>query len=438
MPLLPVALRRHPYAVLGALAREPGAMLLDLPDPEHPVTLLGCRPVAEARIEATDAAPLARLAAFVAETPAIDASLPFPLAGGVVACLSYELGERIAARPLHRPVAGPLAVLRRYDPLLVYDHRRSQYTLVASDAARTRVRWLERLSAAPPRSDDTLAAGPLTAALDADRYRAAVRRILDYVVAGDCYQVNLTQPFTAPLRGPAWALFARLAAAHPMPYGAYLDVGDRQIVCNSPELLLRRRGRRVETRPIKGTRPRGDGAAADAALAAELRRDPKEQAEHVMIVDLERNDLGRVCTPGSVRVDAFASVESHPTLHHLVSTVRGTLHDDVDLAELLAAVFPGGSITGAPKQRAMEIIAELEPSPRDVYTGALGVLHPAGDLELALPIRTAVVANAQVRWHAGGGIVADSDPDRELAEAWLKTAALRLALDERGARCSSG
>src|SRR5262249_11607102 len=182
--------------------------------------------------------------------------------------------------------------------------------------------------------------------------------------------------------------------------------------------------------------------ARDGALAAALRGDAKERAEHVMIVDLERNDLGRVCVGGSVVVDGLARLESHPTVHHLVSDVRGTLRDGIDLAALLGAVLPGGSITGAPKVRAMEIIAELEAEPRGVYTGALGLIDPRGDLELGLPIRTAVVAGGRARWHAGGGIVADADPGGELAEAWLKTAAMRLALGERLQpeleRCSSG
>src|SRR5438477_129739 len=189
-------------------------------------------------------------------------------------------------------------------------------------------------------------------------------------------------------------------------------------------------------------RPRGDGRARDAALAAELEADAKERAEHVMIVDLERNDLGRVAAIGSVAVEAYARVESHPTVHHLVSSVVGRVRPDVGLAQLLRATFPGGSITGAPKVRAMEIIRELEPVPRGAYTGAFGLFHPSGDLELGLAIRTAVVSNGVVRYHAGGGIVADSDPERELAEAWLKTAALRLALGEAARpeleRCSSG
>jgi len=442
MPLVPLALRRDPLEVLACLASEPGALLLEVPDPERPVTLIGCRPVAELALHPGDRDPLAALGRFVAETPVADPALPFPLAGGVVACLSYELGVEVAPRRIPHWNTGALAVLRRYDPLLVYDQRRAQYALLALEPAAARARWLERLSGAAPHVEGVLGAAPLAAAMSTACYHAAVRRILAYLAAGDCYQVNLTQPFTAPLAGPAWALFTRLARLHPVPYSAYLDLGDAIVAANSPELLLRRRGTRVTTRPIKGTRPRGQDAAHDAALAAELRRDEKERAEHVMIVDLERNDLGRVCVSGSVEVNGLARLESHPTVHHLVSEVCGTLRGDTDLAALLAATFPGGSITGAPKVRAMEIIAELEAEPRGVYTGALGLLHPTGDLELGLPIRTAVVADGCARWHAGGGIVADSDPERELAEAWLKTAAIRLALGERVQaeleRCSSG
>jgi para-aminobenzoate synthetase component 1 len=443
VPLLPLALRRDPLDVLAALAGEPGAMLLDVPDPERPVTLIGCRPVDELRIMAGDPAPLARLERFVAASPASE--LPFPLGGGVVACLTYELGTAIAPRPLPARSTGPLAVLRRYDPLVVHDRARRQYALLTADPARARAPWLDRLAAPVPGPNSLIEGplgGPLAAGVAPAAHRAAVEHILRLLAAGDCYQVNLTLPFTAPLAAPAWALFARLARRHPVAYGAYLDLGDAQIVCNSPELLLRVRGRDVLTRPIKGTRPRGADAVRDAALAAELRRDAKERAEHVMIVDLERNDLGRVCTPGSVHVPRFAALESHATVHHLVSDVAGTLRTGVGPAELLAAVFPGGSITGAPKQRAMEVIAALEPEPRGVYCGALGLLAPGGDCELALPIRTGTVANGTVRWHAGGGIVADSDPEREHAEAWLKTAALRLALGDADVaaldRCSSG
>ena len=449
MRVVPLALRRDPLEVLASLAAEPGAFLLEVPDPTQPVTLLGCAPRAQLRIlpdgrverdgrrEASD--PLAAVERFVAEGP----PLPFPY-GGAVGYLAYELGRFTAPSRdgAARAPDVPLVVISHYDPVLVHDRSRGQYALACAEPASARVPWLERLAAPAPAWEGPIATGPLAPLLPRERYLAAVRRILDYLAAGDAYQVNLTQPYAAPLAAPAWALFAALARRHPVPHGAYLDVGDACLLANSPELFLRRRGERVETRPIKGTRPRAAGRARDAALAAELVADAKERAEHVMIVDLERNDLGRVAEIGSVAVEAYARLESHPTVHHLVSSVVGRVRPDVGLADLLRATFPGGSITGAPKARAMDIIRELEPVPRGAYTGAFGLFHPSGDLELGLAIRTALVAGGVVRYHAGGGIVADSDPERELAEAWLKTAALRLALGENARpeleRCSSG
>jgi len=444
MSVVPVTLRRDPLDVLASLAREPGAFLLEIPDETRPFVLLGCSPVAELCLaESTPGDCLSRIERFVAETPLADPMLPFPLRGGVVGCLGYELG-----RVIEPPRDGftprgelPLAILRRYDPIVAYDRSRRQYALLCADPGAARAPWLERLAAPVPAWDGPLG-GPLVPLLPPARYRESVERILEYLAAGDVYQVNLTQPFTAPLIAPAWILAARFAGQHPVPYGAYLDLGSAQLVANSPELFLRRRGRRVETRPIKGTRPRGDGPSHDLALAAELLHDPKERAEHVMIVDLERNDLGRVCEVGTVVVERYAAVESHPTVHHLVSTISGRLRSDVGLADLLRATFPGGSITGAPKVRAMEIICELEAWSRGPYTGAFGLFDPRGDLELGLAIRTAIVSGGVVHYHAGGGIVADSDAGRESAEAWLKTAALRRALGEEPrpglVPCSSG
>jgi para-aminobenzoate synthetase component 1 len=439
MRVVPLALRRDPTEVLASLADEPGAFLLDVPDAVEPVTLVGCAPAAELCVHAaTEGDALAAIERFVDGVPR---DAPFPYAG-VIGWLAYEFGRftEPPRRSAPRRPAVPLAVLRRYDALLVFDRNRAQWALASRTSSRAP--WLERLAAPPPVWSGPLARAPLAPVVPRERMLAALARIREYLVAGDVYQVNLTQPFAAPLAAPAWALLAALARRHPAPYSAYLDLGDTQIVANSPELFLRRRGRSIETRPIKGTRPRAAARARDAGLAAELVADAKERAEHVMIVDLERNDLGRVCETGSIRVAPFARVESHPTVHHLVSTVSGCLRPDAGLAALLRATFPGGSITGAPKVRAMEIIAELEGHARGAYTGAFGIFHPAGDLELGLAIRTAVVDHGTVRWDAGGGIVADSDPERELAEAWLKTAALRVALgeDERAPleQCSSG
>jgi para-aminobenzoate synthetase component 1 len=441
MALVSLALRRDPADVLAALAGEPGACLLAVPDPVRPVTIVGCRPAGELRLADTASDPLGDAAAFVAASVPLEPGLPFPLGAGVVGYLAYEAGRGTAPRARRHACPVPLAVLRRYDPLLVFDQTARQWSVLASDPARARSPWLERLTD-PPAIPDVPRAGTLAAGWSARRHRAAVERILEYLAAGDAYQVNLTQPFTAPFAAPAWTLHARLARTHPAPYGAYLDCGDFQIVANSPELLLRRRGERLETRPIKGTRPRGRDPVSDAAEAQALLASAKDRAEHVMIVDLERNDLGRVCAPGSVVVDGLLALESQPTVHHLVSTVRGRLASGVDTATVLRAVFPGGSITGAPKVRAMEIIAELEDGARGVYTGALGLFDPRGDCELALPIRTAVVRGGLVTYHAGGGIVADSTPESELAECWLKTAALRHALESASdlpvAQCSSG
>jgi len=453
MRVVPLALRRDPLQVLAALAAEPGAFLVSVPDPARPLVLLGCRPRIVLRIEADgtaarsdgvrcDTDPLAAIEAFVRESGS-PAAAPFPLGGGAVGFLGYELGSRAHGVAAPRGTL-PLAMLAHHDPILAWDVARQQYALVCRDADGARAAWLERLAApAPPHGDGPVARGPLAAVVAPEHYRGSVRRILDYLAAGDAYQVNLTQPFAAPLAAPAARLFTELAARHPVPHAAYLDLGDAQLVANSPELFLRRRGTRVETHPIKGTRPRGDTPARDAALAAELLRDPKERAEHVMIVDLERNDLGRVAEVGSVRVEKHAKLESHPTVHHLVSRVSARVRPEVGLADLLRATFPGGSITGAPKRRAMEIIAELEATPRGPYTGAFGFFAANGDLELGLAIRTAVVRDATVRWGAGGGIVAESDPERELAECWLKTAALRRALGEDAdappvSQCSSG
>jgi para-aminobenzoate synthetase component 1 len=269
---------------------------------------------------------------------------------------------------------------------------------------------------APPRL------GALVAPDDGERgaaYLARVARIREYLHAGDVYQVNLARRLVASVLAPgdALAIHRALAAASPA------------IVSSSPErFLARAAGGRIETRPIKGTRPRGATPAADAAAAADLRAAAKDAAEHLMIVDLERNDLGRVAVTGSVQVDALAYVVELPTVHHLVSRVSAALRPDVGLAALLRATFPGGSITGAPKVRAMQIIAELEPAARGPYCGAIGWFGAGGALDLSIAIRIAVLAGGALTLHVGGGIVADSDPQAELDETEAKAAGWRRAL----------
>ncbi len=271
--------------------------------------------------------------------------------------------------------------------------------------------------------------GPEGSTFDRAAYLAAVRRAIDHVEAGEIYQVNLSQRFHARRDLDAAEIQRRLEAASPSPYSMRFECGNRAVVSSSPELFLRVEGRRVVTRPIKGTRRRGRDAAEDAALAAELLASPKDDAELAMIIDLERNDLGRVCETGSIRVAEPKVLESHPTVHHLVATVEGRLRPGVGPVDLLAATFPGGSITGAPKIRAMQVIDELEPTRRGAYTGALGRISGDGTVELAVGIRLVEKHGPDLWFQAGGGIVADSDPAREYEETLVKAAAIARALE---------
>jgi para-aminobenzoate synthetase component 1 len=265
-----------------------------------------------------------------------------------------------------------------------------------------------------------------------DGHRERVERVLEYIRAGDVYQVNLARALVAPIHtdGDALALYQALDEVAAAPYAGLLETDAVRVVSGSPECFLSRAAgdRRIATRPIKGTRPRTGDPAGDRAAALALEADPKDAAEHVMIVDLERNDLGRVAVTGSVRVDRFGYLVELPHLYHKVSTVSAELRPGTGLAELLRATFPGGSITGAPKIRAMQIIDELEPARRGPYCGALGYLGAGGALELAISIRIAVLAGDELRIHVGGGIVADSDPAAELAETEDKAAGWRRAL----------
>ncbi|TAK59333.1 MAG: aminodeoxychorismate synthase component I [Dehalococcoidia bacterium] len=263
-----------------------------------------------------------------------------------------------------------------------------------------------------------------------EAYRAAVARVLGHIVAGDVYQVNLSQRFGVPVAGHAFSAYERLRAVNPAAFGAYLNFPELQVLSASPELFLRLDAatRRIETRPIKGTRPRGRTPAEDTLMRDKLLASAKDRAENVMIVDLERNDLGRVAEIGSVRVTELAALQELPAVHHLVSTVEATLRPDRDAIDLLRATFPGGSITGAPKIRAMRIIDAVEPVTRGVYTGAIGRFGYDGSLDLNIAIRTAVVAGGTAYVHAGGGIVADSDPEAEYQETLDKARAIIGAL----------
>jgi len=406
----------------------------------------------------------ARLAPFHAEPIA---GLP-PFQGGAAGYIAYDWGlmlERLPA-PRYDDLALPDVVLGLYDWVLAWDHVASRAWLISTGmpatagpdrATRSRARAddvRERLRVGPSLSDRPDQTDPVEPVL-LDRplppsylvekgwwdsfelrssfthrnYLEAVGRVREYIFAGDIFQANLSQRFEAPLRESPWAFYSRLRRRNPAPFAAFLETRDASVVSASPERFLHvDRSGLVETRPVKGTRPRGVGPEHDAALGQALAESAKDRAENLMIVDLMRNDLSRVCAPGTVRVSELFSLERYATVHHLVSTVVGHLEPGYDALHLLRAAFPGGSITGAPKLRAMEIIAELEPSQRSVYCGSIGYFSVTGDLDTSIAIRTAVVRDGRVYFSAGGGIVADSDPEQEYRETLDKARALIDAL----------
>jgi para-aminobenzoate synthetase component 1 len=259
-------------------------------------------------------------------------------------------------------------------------------------------------------------------------FARAVERVRRHILAGDVFQVNISQRFELPVSQPPLELYRALRERHPAAFAALMETEQFAILSSSPERFLQTDGVRVETRPIKGTRPRGATPAADLALAEELAASAKDRAENVMIVDLMRNDLYRVCRPGTVRVPELCMLETHPTVHHLVSTVEGELAPGADASALLRAAFPGGSVTGAPKVRAMEIIAALEPTRRGAYCGSIGYLSVTGAADFSIAIRTAVVRDGIASVSAGGGITADSDPAAEYDETIAKARGVLAAL----------
>ena len=370
---------------------------------------------------------------FAAESAPLTAATPLPFCGGWFLYLSYELAAEVEPRLRLKHGPGPVAFAARVRAAAIYDHERDELWLVAEDGAEAELSALEALLEP---AVESLPLPPIPALRivedDPRRYRAAVLRALEYIAAGDIYQANLAREWRAllPEGVAAAALYAHLRRANPGPFAALAALPGMTVLSTSPERLVACRGDRVETRPIAGTRPRrGD----DAAVTAELRANPKEQAEHVMLLDLERSDLGRICVAGSVEVDEYMTIESYAHVHHIVSNVRGRKRPDVTPGQVIRALFPGGTITGCPKVRCMEIIAELEGRPRGAYTGALGYLGLDGSLDLNILIRTATVHSVpelgrELSIQAGAGIVADSDPGRELEETRAKAQGLVGAL----------
>jgi anthranilate synthase component 1 len=370
---------------------------------------------------------------------------PIPFTGGFVGYFGYDLirmVERLPDRPPD-PFGLPIAMLGRYDALVVFDHARQRVLAIANEiegehgvsAAERQLARLSRLLTSETASGGVAMPGyalpPLDTeppSLDGPSYRQAVLQAKEYIAAGDIFQVVLARRWTVPRRIEPLALYRAIRMVNPSPYMLLLESPEVSLAGASPEMLVRKEGRRLETRPIAGTRPRGVDAEGDKSLAEDLLADPKERAEHVMLVDLGRNDLGQVAVPGSVRVASFMEIERYSHVMHMVSSVEAELAADKNGLDALLACFPAGTVSGAPKIRAMQIIDELEPQARGPYAGAVGYLSYSGDVDTCIAIRTLVVEGNRTSVTAGAGIVADSDPASEEKETENKAAGLLQAI----------
>jgi anthranilate synthase component 1 len=369
------------------------------------------------------------------------------LTGGLMGYLAYEAAELLDGHPAPLPSEAPCPPigLLAIDRAVVFDHWRQRLLLVAHVAAGAYdegVAAIEELasriaSAATPSlasADGTDPSGAGEPNMTDANYREIVSTFQDHILRGDIYQGVPSRRVSFDAPGGGFPIYRGLRVSNPAPYMFFLRMLGMELAGSSPEPLVRVEGRRVSTRPIAGTRPRGRTEVRDRLLEHELLADPKEQAEHAMLVDLARNDLGRVCVPGSVRPTELMMVERFTKVMHIVSTVEGDLREDRHALDALAATFPAGTVTGAPKRRAMELIAEHEPTARGPYAGAVGYLTFAGDLDFCITIRTAVVSDGRAHVQAGAGVVADSDPEAELVETKAKAAALLPAIDAGGTR----
>jgi len=400
--------------------------------------------------------PFAALQAQLARWPS-DSLLGLPpFQGGAAGLFGYDLCHHIERlpRPKYDDFEVPDLAVGFYDLVLAFEQQSGRAWLISTgfpetDPRRRRQRAEQRLrlmqqwlrsEAMPPALPVNGAIAPavrvpvpqvlpgLCSTFDRETYLATARRAIEYVHAGDCFQVNIAQRLLMPAQTPALELYGRLRERNPAPFAGYFDLGEFVVASASPERFLRIDRGEIETRPIKGTRPRGTTPEADRRLIAELAASGKDRAENVMIVDLLRNDLGRVCRYGSARVAAVCQVETYQYVHHLVSVVRGRLREKLGPIDALRAAFPGGSVTGAPKVRAMEIIAELEPTARGPYCGSLGWIGFDGGMDTSILIRTFTIGKGWVQFPVGGGIVADSTPEQEYEETWHKAAGLLRAL----------
>jgi anthranilate synthase component 1 len=431
---------RYSFIGVGSratLVARPGEVEVRTPDgverhplPEGPAG----DPLAHLRVLLRDLAPV--------EPP----DLP-RFAGGAVGYLGYDWVRCVERLPSENPddLGVPMCFFRFPEIVLVHDRRRQRLSVLYAapvpnpdDADRAYDEGLEKIDSVlarlrrplPPLDPpDVLEPAEVTSTMTRERYHETVKRAKEYIQAGDVFQVVPSQRFTLPLRTDPFAIYRWLRASNPSPYLFFIRCDDHLVVGSSPEILVRLEGREIILRPIAGTHPRGATEEEDLKREQELRSDPKERAEHLMLVDLGRNDVGRVGEIGSVRVDEFEVVERYSQVMHLVSNIRGSLRDGLDAVDVLRATFPAGTLTGAPKVRAMEIIEELESTRRGVYGGSVGYIDYRGNMDMCIAIRTLLIKDGRIHLQAGGGVVADSDPEREYLETLQKAQALRLAIE---------
>lgn len=350
-----------------------------------------------------------------------DEDTDYPFQGGALGLFGYDLGRRFEKLPEYaeQDLHTPDMAVGIYDWAVIADHHLKKITLIVQGDARSRLAWLEKLSCQRPDEPFRLTSAWVSN-MTREQYGEKFRQVQQWLLSGDCYQVNLAQRFQASYCGDEWQAFQRLNHQNRAPFSAFIRLPESAILSLSPERFLNITGGVIETRPIKGTRPRLADPVADRIQAEKLASSPKDRAENVMIVDLLRNDIGRVAKTGSVKVPELFVVEPFPAVHHLVSTITAELRDTLSPCDLLRACFPGGSITGAPKVRAMEIIDWLEPHRRNAWCGSIGYLSVCGRMDTSITIRTVTAENGQLYCTAGGGIVADSDEQAEYQETFDK------------------
>ncbi|WP_394205847.1 aminodeoxychorismate synthase component I [Shewanella waksmanii] len=443
------------------IASRPWAMLLDSAGANHPDSrydIIVCDPIAtietqddityirdkqanQHNAQVTPVNKETKTCPFAALQQALSHYFPdkkpcaLPFSGGALGAFNYDLGrhiEEFANTAMHDIALADMNI-GLYSWALIYDNQQSQWHFVhyhGEQAAKNTLNQLQAWISSTAQDTSFTLASPWQAQISRADYQHKFDKVQQYLLSGDCYQINLTQRFEAQYQGDEWAAYKALRHSNSAPFSAFIRLESQAILSISPERFVQLNGKKVQTKPIKGTRPRFSDERLDAMAANELKQAEKDRAENLMIVDLLRNDIGKVAAPGSVSVPKLFDVESFPAVHHLVSTVTAELGEGIDACELLKACFPGGSITGAPKIRAMQIIEELEPSRRSIYCGSIGYISQDGNMDTSITIRTLVAESGKLYCWAGGGIVADSNADAEYQETYDKVSKILPILAE--------